>query len=104
TATVLSEPGAPKLEVDGARIEFDDVAFGYMSHEPVLCGLTLTIEPGETMAVVGTSGSGKSTLSLLLPRFYDLQGGAIRIDGTDISTVDIESLRHHIGLVFEDAF
>ena len=56
------------------------------------------------MAVVGTSGSGKSTLAGLLPRFYDLQGGAIRIDGTDVSTVTLDSLRRSIGLVFEDSF
>lgn len=104
TATVVSEPGAPALIAPDGRIRFDEIRFGYLRDEPVLCGLTLTIEPGETMAVVGTSGSGKSTLSLLLPRFYDLGGGAISIDGTDIAEVDIESLRRHIGLVFEDAF
>jgi ATP-binding cassette subfamily B protein len=104
TATVTSPPGAPDLQVPAGRVELDDVTFGYLSTEPVLKGVSLAIEPGETMALVGTSGSGKSTVSLLLPRFYDLQSGTIRIDGTDITTVDLDSLRRQIGLVFEDAF
>lgn len=104
TATVRSDPDAPTLAVPEGRITFDGVRFGYLRSEPVLRGVDLTIEPGETMALVGASGSGKSTVALLLPRFYDLSGGAIRIDGTDISTVDIGSLRNHIGLVFEDTF
>ncbi|QXC63184.1 ABC transporter ATP-binding protein/permease [Aquihabitans sp. G128] len=104
TAAVRSEPGAPELLVPEGRVEFDAVGFGYLRSEPVLDGFALTVEPGETMAVVGTSGSGKSTVALLLPRFYDLQSGTIRIDGTDIASVDLESLRRHIGLVFEDTF
>jgi ATP-binding cassette subfamily B protein len=104
TASVRSAPGAAPLEVTEGRIDFEGVGFGYLRSEPVLEGFDLTVEPGETMAVVGTSGSGKSTLALLLPRFYDLQAGAIRIDGTDISTVDLPSLRNHIGLAFEDTF
>ncbi len=104
TAAVRSEPGAPDLPVRTGRVTFDDAGFGYLRSEPVLQGFTLTVEPGETMALVGTSGSGKSTVALLLPRFYDLQSGTIRIDGTDISTVDLESLRSNIGLVFEDTF
>ena len=104
TAAVRSEPGAPHLAVPDGRVEFDAVTFGYLRSEPVLDEFSLTVEPGETMAVVGTSGSGKSTVALLLPRFYDLQGGAIRVDGADISTVDLESLRRSIGLVFEDTF
>ncbi len=104
TATVTSLPDAPNLEVGPGQVTFDHVTFGYLSAEPVLDDVTFEIAPGETLALVGTSGSGKSTASLLLPRFYDLQGGAIRIDGTDIATVDLESLRRQIALVFEDAF
>ncbi|HEX2576755.1 MAG TPA: ABC transporter ATP-binding protein [Aquihabitans sp.] len=104
TAAVRSEPGAPDLAVPEGRVTFDAVEFGYLRSEPVLRGFSLELEPGETMALVGTSGSGKSTVALLLPRFYDVQTGAIRIDGTDISTVSLESLRRHIGLVFEDTF
>ena len=104
TATVTSADGAPPLAVSEGRITFEHVQFGYLRSEPVLRDLDLTVEPGETLAIVGTSGSGKSTVALLLPRFYDLTGGAIRIDGTDIATVDLDSLRRSIGLVFEDTF
>ncbi len=104
TAAVRSKPGSPALEVGAGRVHFDAVGFGYLRSEPVLDGLTLTVEPGETMALVGTSGSGKSTVALLLPRFYDVQSGAIRIDGTDVREVDLESLRRAVGLVFEDTF
>jgi ATP-binding cassette subfamily B protein len=104
TATVTSPPGAPALEVSAGRLEFHDVTFGYTRDEPVLRGLDLVVEPGETLALVGASGSGKSTVSLLVPRFYDLQGGTISVDGTDIASVDLASLRRQIGLVFEDTF
>ena len=104
TPAVQEEPDAGDLAVVTGEVVLDDVAFGYLSTEPVLDHLTLRVAPGETMAVVGTSGSGKSTLAGLLPRFYDLQGGAIRIDGTDVSTVTLDSLRRSIGLVFEDSF
>ena len=99
TATVRSAPGAPALEVAGGRLELRGVTFGYVRDEPVLRGLDLVVAPGETLAVVGASGSGKSTLALLVPRFYDLASGTIAIDGTDIATVDLASLRHQIGLV-----
>jgi ATP-binding cassette subfamily B protein len=104
TATVTSAPDAPPLEVTEGRLELRDVRFGYTRDEPVLCDLDLVVEPGETMALVGTSGSGKSTVALLVPRFYDLAGGSITVDGTDVSTVDLASLRRQIGLVFEDTF
>ncbi|MEZ5203688.1 MAG: ABC transporter ATP-binding protein [Acidimicrobiales bacterium] len=104
TATVRSAPGAPDLEVPAGRLELRDVTFGYSRDEPVLHDLDLVVEPGETMAVVGASGSGKSTIALLVPRFYDVASGTIAIDGTDIATVDLTSLRRQIGLVFEDAF
>jgi ATP-binding cassette subfamily B protein len=85
-------------------IEFDDARFGYVPSEPVLRGLSLRVAPGETMAVIGTSGSGKSTLSLLLPRFYDVSGGAVRVGGHDVRDVTENSLRGAIGLVMEDSF
>jgi ATP-binding cassette subfamily B protein len=104
TATVVSPPGAPDLDAAAGGIEFDDVTFGYLRTEPVLDHFSLTVQPGETMALVGTSGSGKSTVALLLPRFYDLQAGSIRVDGVDLATVDLESLRRQVGMVFEDSF
>jgi ATP-binding cassette subfamily B protein len=94
---------APLGPVAG-HIEFDDVRFGYRHDEPVLDGFTLAVEPGEKVALVGPSGSGKSTVSLLLPRFYDVTAGAVRIDGTDVRTVTLESLRAQVGVVFEDSF
>ena len=78
--------------------------FGYVPSQPVLRGLTLEVRPGETVAVIGPSGSGKSTLSLLLPRFYDVRGGAVRIGGYDVRDVTQESLRSAIGMVMEESF
>src|SRR5262245_54834604 len=103
---VLTErPGAIELPAGAAsQVELDDVTFGYVPSEPVLRGLTLRVEPGETVAVVGTSGSGKSTISLLLPRFYDVNGGAVRVGGHDVRDLTIDSLRAAIGLVMEDSF
>ncbi|MDR2983302.1 MAG: ABC transporter ATP-binding protein/permease, partial [Nocardiopsaceae bacterium] len=102
---VLTEkPGATKLPAGSADVELDDVTFGYLPSEPVLRGLSLHVEPGETVAVVGTSGSGKSTISLLLPRFYDVTAGSIRIGGRDVRDVTFDSLRSTIGLVMEESF
>ncbi|WP_236240781.1 ABC transporter ATP-binding protein [Streptomyces sp. CC228A] len=100
------EDGTRALPADApARVEFDDVSFGYAgATKPVLDGFSLTIEPGETVAVVGASGSGKSTVSLLLPRFYDVTGGAVRVGGHDVRELTQESLRAAIGLVPEDSF
>ena len=78
--------------------------FGYLSSRPVLDHFDLHIRPGEKVALVGAPGSGKSTLALLLPRFYDVQGGAVSIDGTDIRDVRLASLRSQIGVVFEESF
>src|SRR6202011_6144534 len=79
------KPDAIELPPDAAGLSFDDVRFGYVPSEPVLRGLSLRVEPGETVAVVGASGSGKSTLTLLLPRFYDPQAGSIRIGGDELA-------------------
>ncbi len=102
---VLTEkPDAVALPDQTPDIELDDVTFGYLASEPVLRGLSLRVSPGETLAVVGTSGSGKSTISLLLPRFYDVQGGAVRIGGHDVRDLTLDSLRASIGLVMEESF
>jgi ATP-binding cassette subfamily B protein len=87
------------------RVEFDDVAFAYAgSDQPVLSAFALTVEPGETVAFVGPTGSGKSTVARLLPRFYDVDGGAVRLDGLDVRQVGLTELRRAVGIVFEDTF
>ncbi len=102
---VLTEkPDALVLPPGSKDIELDDVHFGYVPSEPVLRGLTLRVRPGETLAVVGTSGSGKSTISLLLPRFYDVRSGAVRVGGHDVRDLTLDSLRASIGLVLEESF
>ncbi|MFJ3078366.1 ABC transporter ATP-binding protein [Streptomyces halstedii] len=97
--------GTKELPADApASVEFDDVRFGYAEEHPVLDGFSLTIEPGETVALVGASGSGKSTVSLLLPRFYDVTHGAVLVGGHDVRELTQDSLRAAVGLVPEDSF
>ena len=108
---VVEPPDAePVGEVRGA-IAFEDVRFAYDGDNAadddrpaLLDGFSLRIEPGERVAFVGASGSGKSTLALLLPRFYDVDGGRVTLDGTDVRRVRLAELRRSIGIVFEDAF
>lgn len=104
TPVVQDREGATALAVPRGEVVFDHVTFGYMRTEPVLQEFSLTVAPGETVALVGTSGSGKSTVALLLPRFYDAHEGAVRIDGVDVRDVTLTSLRRSIGVVFEDSF
>ncbi len=101
---VTERPGAAELPRPLGQLTFDDVTFGYLRSEPVLRGFSLSVAPGETVALVGASGSGKSTVALLLPRFYDVQGGAVRVDGVDVRDLTFESLRSQIGVVFEEPF
>ncbi len=101
---VTERPDAMVLATGAGAIELRDVTFGYVASEPVLEGFSLRVEPGETVALVGTSGSGKSTVALLLPRFYDVHSGSVRIGGTDVRDVTTESLRRRIGVVFEEPF
>lgn len=86
------------------KIELQNVWFEYVPNQPVLKNLSLTINKNETLAIVGNSGGGKSTLVNLLPRFYDITSGSIRIDGLDIRDYTISSLRHNIAMVFQDNF
>jgi ATP-binding cassette, subfamily B, bacterial len=103
-ALVTEAEDAPELDVVRGAVRFDDIRFGYTSTDAVLDGFSLDVAPGETVALVGASGSGKSTVALLLPRFYDVNGGAITIDGVDVRAVTLDSLRCRVGVVFEESF
>lgn len=99
------QEGTHELPSDApATVDFEDVRFGYDPARPVLDGFSLSVAEGETVAVVGASGSGKSTVSLLLPRFYDVDAGAVRVGGRDVRELTYSSLRDAIGLVPEDSF
>lgn len=97
-------PGAVELKVGSGEIRFQDVKFSYASELPVLRGLTFTAAPARITAIVGGSGAGKSTLIALLQRFHDLEGGAIAIDGQNISTVTKHSLRRSIAYVSQQPY
>lgn len=99
---VTDKPDARTLSVSGGRIELDDVQFGYDPERVILKGVSITAEPGEMVAIVGSTGSGKSTIGRLLFRFYDVGKGALRIDGQDIRDVTQESLHAAIGVVPQD--
>ncbi|NLM39906.1 MAG: ATP-binding cassette domain-containing protein, partial [Firmicutes bacterium] len=86
------------------EIELRDVTFGYRSHEPVLKKINIKIEPGETIGLVGHSGAGKSTLINLINRFYDVDEGAIYIDGHDVRTIAQSDLRRQVGVVLQESF
>ncbi len=101
---IQDREGAEDLEISQGRVEFENVSFGYADGDDVLTDLDLKIEPGEAVALVGRTGCGKSTLMRLLPRFYDVRQGAIRIDGVDVRDVRVESLRCEIGLVLDEPF
>lgn len=96
--------GAVALPPVRGEVRFDNVSFGYEGAAPVLRDLNLTIAPGEFVALVGASGVGKSTLCALVPRFYDVRSGAVRIDGHDIREVTLASLRGQIGVVQQDVY
>jgi ABC-type multidrug transport system fused ATPase/permease subunit len=96
--------GAPPLPAGSGSVRFDHVTFAYDGADPVLRDVSFDVEAGETVALVGATGSGKTTLASLVPRLYDPVEGRVSIDGTDVSTVDLESLRREIALVSDDAF
>lgn len=101
---VYDRPDARVLNNVAGDLVFDNVRFGYTKSEPALDGFSLEVSAGEIVALVGGSGSGKSTVTALLPRFYDVAEGAIRIDGIDVRDATLVSLRHQVGVVFEEAF
>jgi len=99
---VQDKPGAPALRVTEGEVRFEDVRFGYGPAREILKGVSFTVPPGRTLAIVGPTGAGKSTISRLLFRFYDVNGGAVRIDGQDVREVTQDSLRAAIGVVPQD--
>jgi ATP-binding cassette, subfamily B, bacterial len=100
--TVVERANAIALPLVQGKVEYRNVSFAYPSGQPVLKELTLTAQPGEVIALVGSSGAGKTTLVNLLPRFYEPQTGEVLIDGVDIQTVTLKSLRQQIGIVPQD--
>ena len=102
--TVRDAEDAANLSGVWGNLEVDHVCFSYTDDLPVLNDVTLKVKAGETIAVVGPSGGGKTTLCQLLPRFYDVDAGSIKIDGCDIRTLTQKSLRSHIGIVQQDVF
>lgn len=101
-AEVVDAPDARALHVSGGRVELDNVRFGYDADRAILKGVSITAEPGEMVAIVGSTGSGKSTIGRLLFRFYDVGEGALRIDGQDVREVTQGSLHAAIGVVPQD--
>jgi ABC-type multidrug transport system fused ATPase/permease subunit len=97
-------PNAGDLKIERGKLELENVTFGYAKDRPVLSKISFTVQPGEKIAVLGATGSGKSSLIYLIPRFYDIQEGNIRIDGTDIREFKLASLRKQVGVVLQDVF
>ncbi|MGA9388161.1 MAG: ABC transporter ATP-binding protein [Candidatus Bathyarchaeia archaeon] len=97
-------PDAKDIKIENGKLELENVTFGYVKDRPVLNNVTFTVEPGEKIAILGATGSGKSSLIYLIPRFYDIQAGSMKIDGTDIRQFKLDSLRRQIGVVLQDVF
>lgn len=101
---IKDKDGAKALPRINGEIQFEDVSFTYSEEDdPVLRGVNFTVKPGETVALVGMSGGGKSTIVSLIPRFYDVTSGSIRIDGKDLRDVQLKTLRDQIGIVLQDS-
>ena len=99
-----NKPDAKPMPAIKGKVEFADVEAGYKTNVPVLKGINFTAHPGQTIAIVGPTGAGKTTIINLLPRFYDVTSGAVRIDDMDVRDVQLETLRPQIGIVLQDTF
>jgi ATP-binding cassette subfamily B protein len=102
-SAIVERPDAGSRQLRG-HVRFDDVRFAYGEGAPALDGLTLEIEPGTSLALVGGTGSGKSTIASLLTRFYDVDVGSVSIDGVDVRDLRLDDLRQSVGLVFSETF
>ena len=104
-AEVKEKKGARSLEDVKGRVEFENVSFSYLrdGNDPVLKEISFVAEPGETVAILGATGAGKSSLIHLIPRFYDVSSGSVKIDGIDVRDVKLDSLRSNIGLALQEA-
>jgi ATP-binding cassette, subfamily B, multidrug efflux pump len=100
----IKNTGTYKAEKFKGHVAFDQVDFSYIPDTPILKKVSFEIEPGQTLAIVGSTGSGKSTIINLLGRFYEIDGGAIRVDGKDIKDYDLFTLRRHVAVVLQDVF
>jgi ATP-binding cassette subfamily B protein len=103
-ADIADKPGAPALAPTEGTLRFENVDFSYVDGKPILHDISFTVRQGQTLGIVGPPGSGKSTIANLAPRFYDVNGGRITIDGVDIRDVTLASLREYVGLVQQEAF
>jgi ATP-binding cassette subfamily B protein len=101
---VVDKPGALEMGTIQGLVEFDKVDAAYKQDERVLCDVSFTAEPGQTVAIVGPTGAGKTTIINLIPRFYDVTGGAVCVDGHDVRAVTRASLRRQIGIVLQDTY
>jgi ATP-binding cassette, subfamily B, multidrug efflux pump len=101
---LVQAPHAKPMPLINGLVEFTNVSAAYKEDEKVLCGVSFTAEPGETIAIVGPTGAGKTTMINLIPRLYDVTGGAVLIDGVDVRMVTLKSLREQIGIVLQDTF
>jgi ATP-binding cassette subfamily B protein len=101
---ILDNPGAEPLRTGPGQIRMAGVRFGYDAERPVLHDIELDIAPGRTVALIGPTGCGKTTLTTLIPRFYDVQAGTIELDGQDVHSVTLQSLRAAVGIVSQDTF
>lgn len=101
---IVNLPGAQDFGRAQGRVEFEDVHFEYKTGEPVLRGVDFTIEPGQTVAIVGHTGAGKTTIINLVCRFYDIQGGKVKVDGHDVRDWTLAGLRRNIATVHQDVF
>jgi subfamily B ATP-binding cassette protein MsbA len=104
TPAITDAPDAVPLQKISGQIEYKNVCFEYIKNKPVLKDVSLKVNVGQTIALVGNSGGGKTTFVNLLPRFYDVKSGSVMIDGTDIRHYTLQSLRDHIAIVFQDNF